>query len=1005
MKPSREKETMIRRTRLYGVLLIATILCGASSVAAQSAAGIAGVVKDATGGVLPGVTVEASSPALLEKVRTAVTDGQGVYSFTDLRPGTYTVTFTLTGFNAIRRDGIELTTSFTATVNVEMAAGNIQETITVSGQASTVDVTNVVQQKAFTRETLEALPVGSKSWSAVAVLVPGVRLTGAQNVGGTGASNATAAIHGGAGAEAIMLLDGMRYNQGNGFGGVRNAYNENDGSVEEITFQTAALTAEIETGSFVRNIVPKEGGNQFKAFFGTSFTNHALENNNMDAALAARGIPSVNFVDLIYDYNPAVGGPILKDKLWFYSAFRAWGVNQGIAGTYFNATPNGRLYTPDLNRPALSTSTKGSENTRLTWLASPRNKIGFYYEYQQNWERFSYGQGSLGSGGTTAPEAIGSYEVEPNYWVQMHWTSTVTSKLLVEAGGILANTDFQTVPQPGNDPSTPGIRELSTGTVWRNLAGTFGHNAAHQYNFSGSVSYVTGSHTFKTGALLLRANAHTTRDVTGGGTVLQVLNGVPSSVQVNATPFSLDEKIDAQLGVYAQDQWKVKRATMYLGGRFDLYKASVPGQTIGPGPWTPTRNLSFAEAPNVPDWKDFMPRLGVSYDLFGNGKTALKGTFNKYVFGPDLVVFTRLANPIGAIATNATRTWTDRNNDFVPQLDELGALSATTFGLPVITTRYDPDTLNGWGKRGYNWEASASIQHELLPRVGISAGYYRRWWGNLLVSQNTAVSATDFSQYCLTSPTESRLPDGGGNQLCGLYDVSQAKFGLTNTQITFVDKLGGSESKVYDGLDLSVNVRLPGGALFAGGSNSERTRDNFCYAAGDPTIGLVSVSPGADGGRFQTGSPRTSAYCDVRPPLLTQYKFYGSYPIPFWGLSASATFQSTPGPEILASYTAANSLIAPALGRPVSNGVNGTTTIALVPNGTLYGDRLNQTDFRLAKTVSVPHGPRMQLQFDIYNLFNGNPVISMNNTFGSAWQRPTVVQVGRLFKFGAQLNF
>jgi hypothetical protein len=143
----------------------------------------------------------------------------------------------------------------------------------------------------------------------------------------------------------------------------------------------------------------------------------------------------------------------------------------------------------------------------------------------------------------------------------------------------------------------------------------------------------------------------------------------------------------------------------------------------------------------------------------------------------------------------------------------------------------------------------------------------------------------------------------------------------------------------------------------------------------------------------------------VRPPFLTQYKFYGSYPVPFWGLSASATFQSSPGPEILASYTAANSLIAPALGRPVSNGANGTTTIALVPNGTLYGDRLNQTDFRLAKSLKVPRGPRMQLQFDIYNLFNGNPVISMNNTFGSAWQRPTVVQVGRLFKFGAQVNF
>ena len=147
----------------------------------------------------------------------------------------------------------------------------------------------------------------------------------------------------------------------------------------------------------------------------------------------------------------------------------------------------------------------------------------------------------------------------------------------------------------------------------------------------------------------------------------------------------------------------------------------MPAQTIGPGPWTPTRNLSFDEAPNVPNWKDFMPRLGISYDLFGNGKTALKGTFNRYVFGPDLVVFTRLANPIGAIATSATRTWNDDNGDFVPQLQRAGrAVGDDVRPARSITTRYDPETLSGWGKRGYNWEASAAIQHELLPRVGVS---------------------------------------------------------------------------------------------------------------------------------------------------------------------------------------------------------------------------------------------------------------------------------------------
>jgi hypothetical protein len=234
--------------------------------------------------------------------------------------------------------------------------------------------------------------------------------------------------------------------------------------------------------------------------------------------------------------------------------------------------------------------------------------------------------------------------------------------------------------------------------------------------------------------------------------------------------------------------------------------------------------------------------------------------------------------------------------------------------------------------------------------------------------------------------------------------VSQAKFGQTNNVVTFVDNFG-QESKVYDGVDLTLNVRLPNSIFVAGGTNTERMRDNYCYAASDPSLGQLNVSPGANGGTMSLGTTRTDpAFCDIRPPFLTQYKFYGSVPLP-WGLSASATFQSAPGPEITASYTARNSEIAPSLGRNLASGANGTATIALIPPGTLYGDRLNQVDVRLAKNFKVTGGPRVQAAFDLYNLFNGNPVIAQNNTYGSAWQRPTVVQVGRLAKFGVQLNF
>jgi hypothetical protein len=209
---------------------------------------------------------------------------------------------------------------------------------------------------------------------------------------------------------------------------------------------------------------------------------------------------------------------------------------------------------------------------------------------------------------------------------------------------------------------------------------------------------------------------------------------------------------------------------------------------------------------------------------------------------------------------------------------------------------------------------------------------------------------------------------------------------------------------VYDGVDLNTNVRLGRGVLIAGGVNWGRTRDNFCYEMSNPALGLVTVSPGMAGGIFATGAPRTQANCDINPPFLPQGKFYGAVPLP-WGLAASATFQTSPGPNITASYTATNAQIAPSLGRNLAAGANGTATVQLIPVAVIYGERLNQTDFRLSKTFKLSGGPRVQGQVDLYNLFNGNPVIAQNNTYGALWQQPTVVQVGRLLKFGVQLNF
>ena len=244
---------------------------------------------------------------------------------------------------------------------------------------------------------------------------------------------------------------------------------------------------------------------------------------------------------------------------------------------------------------------------------------------------------------------------------------------------------------------------------------------------------MTGSHAAKFGINFLHASSYSTTEVANNGLSYTLLNGLPRSVTLSATPTSRYDIGKANVGLYAQDQWTVHRLTLNAGLRFDYYNAYVPEQHLGPGPQVPTRNVDFAAVYNVPNWKNISPRLGVAYDLFGNGKTAVKASVGRYLQADNLTTITGRANPTAAIVTTATRTWTDGNGDFIPQESELGPLNQSTFGQSVITSRYDDEVLVN---RGFNWETSASVQHQLAPRVSVTAGYFRRWYGNFIVTDN-----------------------------------------------------------------------------------------------------------------------------------------------------------------------------------------------------------------------------------------------------------------------------
>lgn len=1004
-----------RMVRLGIALVVAFV--PASAVAQGQTGSIAGNVKDTSGAVMPGVTVEAASPALIEKVRTAVTDGQGSYKIIDLRPGVYTVTFTLTGFSPVRREGIELTTAFTANVNAELKVGTVSETVTVTGESPIVDVQNVMQKSTATREVMDAIPT-DRNFVSFAALTPAVLVTGVrQNVGGSiPETGMNLVVHGSRAGDSMVMVDGMPIINGSGAGGLQYGNYLNNAMAQEITFQTDAQSAEFERASVYSNFIPKEGSNTFRGFFSGRFTNQSLEGDNLSEDYIARGLKSGSKVDKIWDANPAGGGPIVKDRMWIYAGYRHWGTYNTVAGSfkdadfaefpYYSCKPANGACTTEQN---LFPVWHWAADARLTTQLGSRNKVNLYYDPQ-----YTYFGNCFVPTLATAISACPEYKNIPQYIVQGSWSSPVTNKLLLEAGATLTAQDFHGYPRQGVSITqfavSDSLAPAGSPTVWGSNA-TYGANRSDQSNYRASVSYVTGTHAVKVGFTLMHQWRLGTTEPNNSVT-LTLRNtaacqaagiecGQAFSLMQFATPIQTQEKVRYNMGIFAQDQWTARRLTVNYGVRLDFLNAMVEAQSLPAGPFIAAR--SFEEVRDVPNWKDVDPRLGVAYDLSGNGKTAIKASIGRYVIAQSYGISSP-ANPVNSSVNSTSRTWADPSGTFNPFNDcdltnfaanskypgqaACGAIASPGFGqVQTRTTNFDPNLVSGWGVRPNNWEAQVNIQRAILPRVSVYAGYSRRWYGNTQVTTNRAVSNTSFTTYSVPIPVNPLLPNGGGGTLSGLYDINRA---TTADNLITTDKVAGVHIQdVYDGVDFNAAARLGRGLNLGGGVSVGRERTNNCDLTGNLSFSF--------NGAFSRSNP---AYCDVHPPFQPQWKANATYPMPL-GVQVSANFQSLSGPELSANYPLSNAIAFPSLGR---NFTNAAPTVALLPPATLYGDRIYQTDLRFSKTIRSGRTV-IRPTVSIFNLFNANPIQTYTTTYGAAWLAPTVILNPRFMDFGVQIDF
>jgi hypothetical protein len=1025
---------------------------------------IAGRVTDNTGGVLPGVTVEAASPALIEGTRSAVSDGSGQYQIVDLRPGLYKLTFSLAGFSTQVREELQLTADFAMTINIVMSVGAVEETVTVSGASPVVDTQTVRRTEVLSRELQEELPTGRALWS-YAVLMPGVRI-GRPDVGGT-SGHQQAGISGAGSSvmvqrDSVYEIDGLDISMYIGDNWMPYL---NPMLVAETSYTTAGISAETQRGGIRMNMIPKEGGNNISgSFFAGGTPTSAWQADNWTPRLGNLGVQSkkhgdardgIPQVDMLYDFNFEIGGPVVRDRLWWHASSRRFVVNNQV----LNSTKRD-------GSPGLDTNSLTDVGVRLTWQASQKNKLSSGFDKLRK-RRFT--QHDAGQDVDTASLLWTS----PHYDTgTVKWTSTVSNRLMTEFGFSLAYQDWDPSYQEGIRRDVPTAFEpcFSTpcfpapgsaaalaqmdpdgwyGVVHRNdawlglqyrAATNETENYPHSWSYKGAVSYVTGSHNFKVGFQNKWGNQRRNRNTNGhlnqlyisapnpwGRTVDFVdadhfaaavnnlprglppgLMGTPNQVTVYNNPTNSQGDVDYDVGVFAQDSWTINRFTLGLGLRMDVARPSVPETYNFVGRFKPAGIFPAVELPRL--GPDYSPRLSVAYDLFGNGKTALKAGWNRYV---SIIGAEGNAQRYAAAFNDSeTRPWFDiamnpatgslpagctvsnptvcpnpygTNGDNIAQDWEIGPSSNRNFGIRA-TNRIDPNV-----QRPYNDQLMIGVQHELVQGVSVSATYRRRSDKDVLTGSvggllgglgstggdNLLRSADDF-----TSTVDVARP--------APYVGAIPIFNIDPTRVAAVDVLDrtalpGSYSLVYNGFELGVSARLPRGGTLVGGWTADRTAENSCQDVRD-----------------RGDDPNDLRFCNQNAfphPFVHELKLAGSLPfslpwvgdfntgfailgMPGAGLGEAFRYNRTTATNNQTVYQApfftVENCVAPCVlnGRMVTGATVGTSlsqfdATILPVDSVKFFPRLTQVDFNFAKVFRVGRW-RYDARLEAFNLLNNS---------------------------------
>ena len=993
--------------RLFGntpFVLVFLCVCFAPALA-RAQASIAGLVRDQSGGVLPGVTVEAASPVLIEGVKAVTTDEQGRYRIEGLRPGPYKITFSLTGFSTLTRDGVDVPSDTVVTVNADMKVGALQESLTVTGESPQVDVLQASRTQVLTRSVIDALPV-SRNVMSIGVLAAGVR-PGTPDIGGSRMTEQVGLrAHGLGGNDAEQLVEGMSIQS---LEGPSQSYFD-DMLQSEITVMTSAIPADTSGGGIRLNSVLKDGGNIFSGATFLGFSSGGWQADNVDDELRStpRSIRSANGIKHIHMFSASFGGPIKRNKLWFLVTARHQSSDELVADVPVQiVAPDGEVI-----NSYIDTYVRGP-SLRLTWQATPNHKIATFAS--RWWKR----KGKDFAAGTDP--RIGQFRdpTRAHHFVgNVKWTWTPRSTFLVEAGYSTAAFDWLGGPAAGvqKERGTPEwytqTRKTDTQrqihpqcaydtgcTAWGSLLTQRQDNTRNV--FDGRVSYVTGTHNIKIGYTHEIGPDYRMDNEYNGDIQLNYNQGRPSTVTVFNTPLNAPGIVEYDAALFAQDSWTFRRLTVNPGIRVEWFAAGMEETSAPAGRFAPAR--FFPAQHGLIRWgPDFAPRLSAVYDLFGDGRTALKTSFSKYHRQYDADPFLTYADAgirqenrnwfdcaLNAAGTACSGVSLPTNNDGIAQDSEIGpSPSGGNFG-------QRSGALPGDLRRQYNLEFTAGVQRQVRPRLAVGALFIKRQIRNIQMTDRTFISSGDYTPFQVRMPAVID-PDVASvldpNEMITVYNLNQAKNSVYNQGL--VDRSSRNNRSFYTGFEASFSARFGGNGTMFGSWTAERNVSVFCESDDNPngptTADLYQGRLVSEGGRF----------CDQRNfdlPLLHEFKLAGSYLLRY-GVDIGAVLQSYPGLERVITWQPAANLF--------PNGQRTQAqTIVLNEPGSLYGERWTQLDVNFKKNLHYGHGKVHTLQFDIFNVFNTNAIRTMTDTVGTSLGQVTAIIPGRFPRLAYQFKW